>query len=130
MENVSSVKTRDRVLHSASCRCGYGERESCVVEVNLVSGGIVEKSILARREGTSSNHGKNYAGKKDGSNSFVLFCAFLWLNPGIEAITDPGFGEDVAWCGDLRFELLAQVADEHAQVFVLLDVVTAPESGK
>ncbi len=31
IENVSSTKTRDKDLHSASCRSGYGERVSDVV---------------------------------------------------------------------------------------------------
>src|SRR6185369_8123193 len=58
---------------------------------------------------------------------FCAFCAFLRLLIGIEAITDPGFGEDVAWARRVGLDLLAQVTDEHAQVFVLLDVVAAPE---
>jgi len=54
MENVRMVKTVHRILDSASCRCGYGERESDVVELNFYFRGDMEKSILAHRHGTSS----------------------------------------------------------------------------
>jgi hypothetical protein len=34
------VKTVHRILDSASCRCGYGERESEVVELNFYFRGM------------------------------------------------------------------------------------------
>ena len=40
MENVRMVKTVHRILDSASCRCGYGERESEVVELNFYFRGM------------------------------------------------------------------------------------------
>jgi len=49
-----------------------------------------------------------------------------WI--GIEAVADPGFGKDVAGSGSVGFDLLAQITDKHAQVFVLLNVVAAPQS--
>ena len=49
---------------------------------------------------------------------------------GVEAVADPGFGEDVAGRGGVRFDLFAQVADEDAQVLVLFDVVAAPQRGE
>src|SRR6185369_14329703 len=57
---------------------------------------------------------------------FCAFSAFLWL-VFLEAVADPGFGEDVAWRGCVGFDLFAQVADEDAQVLVLFDVVAAPQ---
>ena len=60
---------------------------------------------------------------------FCAFSAFLWL-VFLEAVADPGFGEDVAWRGCIGFDLFAQVADEDAQVFVLFDVVAAPDRGE
>src|ERR1044072_2934935 len=62
----------------------------------------------------------------------VLTSAFLLLpfalsRAGVEAVADPGFGEDVARAGRVGFDLLAQLADEDAQVFGLLDALAAPD---
>src|SRR6185369_17057429 len=60
---------------------------------------------------------------------FCAFSAFLWL-VFLEAVADPGFGEDVAWRGCVGFDLFAKVADEDAEVLILLDVVAAPQRGE
>src|SRR6185295_15642668 len=46
---------------------------------------------------------------------------------GIEAIPNPGLGEDVAGTRGVRLNLLTQVRDKHAQVFVLFDVISTPQ---
>ncbi len=43
-----------------------------------------------------------------------------------EPITYPRLGKNVARRGRIGFELLSQVADEDAQVLVLLDVIATP----
>ena len=40
----------------------------------------------------------------------------LNLDTGIEAVTDPGFSEDVARIGGICFDLLSKLANEHSQV--------------
>src|SRR5437870_10572602 len=45
----------------------------------------------------------------------------------IEAISNPGFGEKVAWRGRISFDLLSQLTDEYSQVFGLPGVVSAPD---
>src|ERR1700730_896104 len=45
-----------------------------------------------------------------------------------EAITYPRLGKNVARRGRIGFEFLSQVADEDAQVLVLLDVIASPHS--
>src|SRR5437763_11082068 len=47
---------------------------------------------------------------------------------GVEAITDPRLCQNVLRFGRIRFDFLAQLADEDAQVFGLLDVVAAPDA--
>ena len=46
---------------------------------------------------------------------------------GFESISNPGVRQDVARVTLFRFQLLSQVADEHAQVFGLFDTVFTPD---
>src|ERR1035438_4879983 len=46
--------------------------------------------------------------------------------PRLETIPHPRFGEDVLWRTGIGLQLLAQLADEDPQIFVLFDAVTAP----
>jgi hypothetical protein len=48
----------------------------------------------------------------------------------LEAVTHPGVGENVTRTVLFWLKLLAQMADEHAQVFWLLHAVFAPNRGK
>src|SRR6188474_2584981 len=52
-------------------------------------------------------------------------CAYLVTR--LESVTDPGLGENVLWVGGIRLELLAQLADEDAQIFSLFSVIAAPD---
>src|ERR1044072_9840108 len=52
------------------------------------------------------------------------------LRSGVEAITDPGFGQNVLRRGGIRLDLFSELADEDSQVFGLLDVVAAPDGRK
>ena len=49
---------------------------------------------------------------------------------GIEAVAYPGLGENIAGTRGVGLNLLAQVADKHAQVFILFDVVSTPKRGE
>ena len=49
------------------------------------------------------------------------------LFPGLKAIADPGFGDDVARRGGVRLEFLAQLANEHAEIFHLLGALSSPD---
>src|SRR5262245_17084753 len=49
------------------------------------------------------------------------------LGPWMKAVTDPRLGENVVRVRRIRLNFLAQLADEDAQVFGLLDVVTTPD---
>src|SRR5205085_11760106 len=48
----------------------------------------------------------------------------------VEAITDPRLCQNVLRSGRIRLDLFAQLADEDAQVFGLLDVVAARDGRK
>src|SRR5438128_2677665 len=48
----------------------------------------------------------------------------------IKAIANPRFGHDVARLGRIGFDLLAQLSDEDAQIFVLLGIVAAPDGAQ
>src|SRR6266478_5546911 len=47
-----------------------------------------------------------------------------------EPITYPWLGKNVARRGRIGFELLSQIADEDAQVLILLDVIATPYSSQ
>ena len=49
---------------------------------------------------------------------------------GIETITYPGFSEDVTRRRGIRLNFFSQVTNKHAQIFVLLNVITTPQSGE
>src|ERR1700736_2960764 len=53
------------------------------------------------------------------------FCCVwtVWL----EAIADPGLGQNIFRVGGIRFDLLAQLVDDHTEVFGLFAVVGAPD---
>src|ERR1700685_1124371 len=50
-----------------------------------------------------------------------------FLLPGFEAISHPGFGNDVARGGSVGLQFLAQLSDEDAKVFNLLRTLSAPD---
>src|SRR5215216_441154 len=52
------------------------------------------------------------------------------LRAGVEAVADPRLGEDVTWRGGLRLDLLAQLADEDAEVFGLFHRLSTPDGGE
>ena len=56
----------------------------------------------------------------------MSFCGLNCLT-GVEAIPNPGLGEDVAGTRGVGLNLLAQVADKHTQVLILFDVVATPQ---
>src|SRR5579863_9204091 len=49
------------------------------------------------------------------------------LFAGLEAVSNPGFGNDVARRGGVGLEFLAELAHEDAKVFDLLGVLPAPD---
>ena len=55
---------------------------------------------------------------------------FRNLSSGIKAVADPGFSDDIARFGVVRFDLLAELTDKNPQVFCLLYVITAPDSAQ
>lgn len=52
------------------------------------------------------------------------------LRSGIETVANPRFGEYVAGRGRVGFDLLPQVAHEHAKIFILFYVIAAPHGGE
>ena len=50
------------------------------------------------------------------------------LLSGLEAISDPRLGHNVARRGGVGFQFLAQLADEDAEIFDLLGALSAPNS--
>src|SRR2546421_10487489 len=67
--------------------------------------------------------------KKD-SFLFIPHPSSLLSCAGVEAITDPRFGEDVDGVAWVWFDLLAQLGDKDAQIFGLLGCVAAPDGGE
>jgi hypothetical protein len=49
---------------------------------------------------------------------------FLW---GVETISNPGFGVDIARVLWVRFYFLSQLVDENTQIFGFLSVVGPPD---
>ena len=48
----------------------------------------------------------------------------------LEAISDPGFGEDIGRRSRVGLDLLTQLADEDPEVFGLFGTVSAPDMGE
>ena len=46
---------------------------------------------------------------------------------GLEAVADPGFGEDVFGLGGVGFEFFAELVDDDTEVFGFFAVVGAPD---
>jgi len=44
----------------------------------------------------------------------------------LKTVSGPGIGHEKLWLGGVRFDLLAQAVDKHAQVFQLIAVIRAP----
>src|SRR2546429_9815844 len=53
-----------------------------------------------------------------------------YLCARIEAVASPRLCENVARTGHVWLDLLAQLADENAQVFILFDGIPAPDGGE
>ena len=74
--------------------------------------------------GRNKNTGKN-------AGAFGLFAGggFGGVGAGgLEAVANPGFGEDVFWLGGVGFEFFAELVDYDAEIFGFFAVVGAPDS--
>ena len=50
-------------------------------------------------------------------------CEAMGLFAGLKAIANPRFGENIPRLGGIKLDFLAEMANEHAQVFSLVGVV-------
>ena len=57
-------------------------------------------------------------------------CEAMGLFAGLKAIANPRFGENIPRLGGIKLDFLAEMANEHAQVFSLVGVVSAPDFGE
>ena len=51
----------------------------------------------------------------------------LDLSRHLERVTDPGDGEQILWVGRVRFQSLAQTADEDTEIFFFTAVFRTPD---
>jgi len=53
-----------------------------------------------------------------------------YLLARIKTISDPGLGKNISWLGRIWLYLFAKLPNENTQIFVLLDIIAAPDSAE